>query len=358
MSGWPFPVDGVHSCVDGQQWGEIDDVFASLRHFALKSNVTVLDQQVEHADVVAVFLLGIRERQRQKRSRVVETAKALMRSKLWEQEIQKHPLLLQVSSPITKSVADDSAQQPNTLCVDVAKQQTDIDAAKQQPTEATRAPTAADFAPWGRSEESHDSSEAAPQSFPPPLHDDQSATTYIAGPPCDTVVGPPSAESLPPVVTTIISSTLPPSVAEGVHQGIEAVLSIDNILQRENWSISAFAQLRQAILRAAQLPADELQEILDEEVEYSSDVLFFLIDIAKNHPIRKQHVCEVLNILMANSSWLKNVDGSVLRKHMDGVPHGVPPEVRAIVERHLGSRRKRDRLAKKLKGFFMCGRIL
>lgn len=87
-----FPIQGLISCVNGNRWEQCEDVLEVLRNFAISSPIADLDIKIEHAQLVIAFLGGVRERHRP--GEVVQTARALVRSKAWDQALQKHPLLL------------------------------------------------------------------------------------------------------------------------------------------------------------------------------------------------------------------------------------------------------------------------
>lgn len=114
----------------------------------------------------------------------------------------------------------------------------------------------------------------------------------MPNPPEDIVSAPPSVVDIPAV-----------PVAEQLRLGVQAVLDIDTYILFENWSVSAFAQLRKAVLHAAHLPAVEMLDIIEGEAAHGAAVLTFLVDIVKGSPIRSSQVCEVLDILLQCPGW-------------------------------------------------------
>lgn len=325
-----FPEDGLRGCVNDCKWEQCDDVLPMLRQFAMKSPVTELDPQAEHAELVVLFLLGLRERRRHQRARVVETAKALMRSEAWEQEIQKHPRLLQVTSPTLPPPPALPTPPASTLLLQVT--------GLALPPLPLPAPLS-----------------VSPSGVPPSVENSQVQ--------CETmptaVVDLPAATDSPAAEPTTLKS-LPPSVAEEFHQGVWAVIEINSLVLFENWSVSAFAQLRQGALHVAQLPADSRHEILQAEAEHCKAVLTFLIDFVKSNTFFSNQVCEVLHILLACPSWLEQIHASEIMPRMDD---GIPPQVRAffekVLERKANSRasdRWGKRVRKQLKHWLLgCG---
>lgn len=94
-------------------------------------------------------------------------------------------------------------------------------------------------------------------------------------------------------------------VTEQLHLAVQAVLAIDTHTLFENWSISAFAQFRKAVLHVATLPALEMTDAIDEQAAHSVEVLHYMLDVVKGSPIRNIQVCEVLGILLRCPGWQK-----------------------------------------------------
>jgi hypothetical protein len=134
------------------------------------------------------------------------------------------------------------------------------------------------------------------------------------------------------------TSSLP--VAEQFHLAVQAVLAIDTHILFENWSVSAFAQLRKAALHAAQLPRNEMLDVLDAEAADGADVLLTLIDIVHESPIRDHQVCEVLGILLECPSWRKAADASPALKERIATHGYTSPEVLAKLEGALQAQAK------------------
>lgn len=336
-----FPEDGLRGCVNDGKWEQCDDVLPMLRQFAMKSPVTELNPKAEHAELVVLFLLGLRERRRHQRARVVETAKALMRSEAWEQEIQKHPLLLQITSPtLPPPPASTLLLQVTGLALPSPPPPAplSVDSAAASPPEAP---------PSVENSQVHcETMPTAVVDLPAATDSNPSATTCMSE---DSI----AVEAMPVDTSSAAEPTtlksLPPSVAEEFHQGVWAVIEINSLVLFENWSVSAFAQLRQGALHVAQLPADSRHEILQAEAEHCKAVLTFLIDFVKGNTFFSNQVCEVLHILLACPSWLERVHASEIMPCMDD---GIPPQVRAFFEKTFerkANSRPSDRWGKRVR---------
>lgn len=91
---YSFPAEDISDCVKNSLWDQYEDVMRRLRHFAMKSSVAELDAKEQHAEITATFLVGVAERRKSQRARVMEVAKALARSQSWQTALQGFPSLM------------------------------------------------------------------------------------------------------------------------------------------------------------------------------------------------------------------------------------------------------------------------
>lgn len=299
-----FPAEGLSSCVDDSRWEQrSEDVLPVLRQFAMKSPVIDIDAKSEHAKLAAAFLLGIYERRRTHRARVVETAKALARSKCWEEMLQTYPLLLPpvVQAEASVLLATTSAEQEMA--------------------------TVSDFPQVSESLSSV------------PI----AARQVAAEPAC---LPKEQTQEIPSLFEDIALIDVP--VTEQLHLAVQAILAIDTHTLFENWSISAFAQFRKAVLHVATLPALEMIDAIDEEAAHGVEVLNYMVDIVKGSPIRNNQVCEVLGILLQCPGWQKAAGSSpALMNRISH--HDTTPEVMACfkkIELEMGKQNRGSFLQK------------
>lgn len=311
-----FPIEGIAQCVNDGRWELAEDILPQFRQYAMKGIVGDLDAQAEHSELAMNFLLAVHERQPKQRARLVETAKALTRSKPWEEVLQRQPLLLQrhPAPPTPQLQATDLGSMASTnhqgSCETVASTQaaaTVLESAavanhqESCETSATSHAVAileesvepAQSAAQAKTSELFLPIPAIAQAFNP--YDEQPAPETIQelAKPCGTQLG---ADPVP----MKLSST---PVEEQFEAAVRGVVAIDSHVSFENWAISAFAKLRKAVLHAGQLPADEMLAVLDGRVTHAAAVVTHLLDIERLSPIRSPQVSEVMSILLQSPSW-------------------------------------------------------
>jgi hypothetical protein len=365
----------LNDCVSKSMWERCDDVLPVLRHFAMKSPVTELDLKAEYVELVTAFLLGVRERRRPQRARVAETAKAFARSQIWEQQVLRNPVLLQIVSPASAPPVGPSAEEivepqlSPTEASDSSPWECQVRLASAPPAvppaeeivEPQQSPTeASDSSPW--------ECQLSPVSVPPVAsprpevvveppqppaaasdsflwecqasdQDHQKETTSpfesTPHPIASSSLAAEAANSTSPLIASVSEEPLLLSVADEFHQGIQAVLGINSHVLFENCSVSAFVQLRRGALHAAQLPNGEFDEILHAEVEHCVPVFCFLVRFVNSNPIRNRQVCEVLNILLNCPRWREAGCENVAHCFEEHTP----PEVREVIEERLHTKR-------------------
>lgn len=282
----------------------------------MKSSVTELEEMSQHTSLAVSFLEGVEKRRRMLRARVRETATALARSPTWSHALEAHPIL---------------QQQPEKGTSEMVEPLSTEGFSEQPPPPPPDDKVQSILTAYQKETTVHGFSDQLPPPPPPPPPPDEKEEHSI-----------------------IPARKAPLSVPEEMHLAMNEVMALQGREMLENWSVNAFARLRQAVLHAAQLPEDEQLEALSVEAADADQVASFLLHFSQRNPIRQKQVQEVLTVLSSSKQWLRALQKSPALAH-------APPDVQDFVARAGNAKKKRPRknmqdMFQEVIGWMACGK--
>jgi hypothetical protein len=364
----------------------------------MKSPAPELDAQVDHAELVQKFLLGVQDRRKVLKARAAETAKGFARSKRWEQALQRSSLLGGQAGaappPCNDTNGSDAVAASAPLPVETSAPGPEAASAAAavlatpEKVEGSVSTTASDSRPGlsasdisilslstGIDSELSDFlpfSDPSSQQLGQPIRavNDEAARSSPTYEPSQQLkhcaprtllmrdAPNPFGDGRSEKACSLAPATsLPPSLADQMHFAVQAVLaSTTHTFEIERHMVAAFEPLRKIAVHAAQMPADETRELLDGQAEHAAAVLTFLVDIVSGRPLmRSSQVCEVLDILLQHRSWQKAARGCpALLDKIQSI--STPPQVQVCFEKIPKAKQSVGQRARsRLQRLIICG---
>jgi len=315
---WPIEAVALTLQDNAGKWESSDPqgVFKAMRKIIMQADDEDLQRNLQHAELVWMFLLEFCARSRPYKRLVLECVSVLVECPAWEGAYSSNPALKakaeelpydvqaafgNQSLNLMKSFSAAAMQKLKAQSVPRDLQQEEVRQGVQKYKEADKMrvtllnESSADIT---------DSSSPFQRRGAGETH--QAAASQMSQAQVPLASSSSSCADAPPASSAAYEGGLGDEAALAeLRDGIEAVMEIDSPVKMENAGVASFARLRRGCLHCVHSP-----EVFDRQAEFAPAVFNFLIDFTKKNRIRWKQACEVLNLVMDQPSWAAAFHGS------------------------------------------------